>query len=66
MAYGDPLKTTTISVKLTDDDLAKLDGLVENKDFCEAGMPGRPRPRVVVHAETTHALRAALRAAAAG
>jgi hypothetical protein len=67
MAYGEALKTTTISVKLTDEDLAVLDMLVEDKEFCEGGMPAGNQGRGWWFTpKRSHALRAALRAAAPG
>ena len=66
LAYGETRKTTTISVKLDDADLALLDGLVDDKDFCETGMPDADQGRGWWFTpKRSHALRAALRAAAA-
>lgn len=63
MGYGEPRKTTTISVKLTDEDLSLVDLLVANKTFCQGGFPDGEEPYWFTP-KRSHAIRAAIRAAA--
>jgi Arc/MetJ-type ribon-helix-helix transcriptional regulator len=63
--YGEPRKTTTISVKLGDDDLKLLDALVADREFAQTGMPDARENGYWFTPKRSHAVRAAIRAAAA-